>query len=578
MRKALLITFAVVVLVALAEHMLTVLLIGAMVLAAAGWAARWALVPGRHLPHNRVRHLRIRLCLRLHPGRGLASAVELHRRWGRLAAYRESGRTRPGLTRAQRLRDPQSHSLYIGRAHYALTARVPVQEHGTVYGPPRGHKTAAMSHLVMTAPGAVVCTSSKPDLFTLTSGLRSARGPVWTFNPMGIGGIASNVRWSPLDGCQEPATAIRRADAFSLAVSTSGAEDSSFWSGKASDGMRGMFAAAAMTGRDMRTVGRWAGSTEVSEAVAILAGAGHDEWAAQLAELTGPAEKTAATVRMVMSRAVAFLNDPALASATLPAQGQEFSIDDFLLSGGTLYMLARGNGDESILAPLFAALASEIQHRAVQLGSLMKYGRLDPPLLMALDEVTQICPVPLPAWLADSGGQGVTIWSAFHGVAQLRARWKDHGAQTVMDTSNCKIFLPGLADTGTLSAASDLCGKVSYRQRGEDERFDWFEVLTPDMIRQLPAGYALVIRNNLSPVIVRVARGWEHRPYRRLARQGRAVALVRPAAVPDAPKPAERGSVGWVLDSTSPPAGALSVGSANGNGHRNGTHPWSARP
>jgi hypothetical protein len=69
----------------------------------------------------------------------------------------------------------------------------------------------------------------------------------------------------------------------------------------------------------MRQVGRWAGSdTEVADAAAILAGAGHEDWAVQLAELAGPAERTAATVRMVMPRAIAFLNDPALAPATLP--------------------------------------------------------------------------------------------------------------------------------------------------------------------------------------------------------------------------------------------------------------------
>jgi type IV secretion system protein VirD4 len=376
----------------------------------------------------------------------------------------------------------------------------------------------------------VVSTSSKPDIFSLTSGLRAQRAPVWVFNPQGIGGIPSTVMWSPLDGCTVPATAIRRADAFSLAVSTGGTEDGSFWSSKASDGMRGIFAAAAMTGRDMRQVGRWAGSDEVADAVAILAGAGHDDWAAQLAELTGPAEKTAATVRMVLTRALAYLNDPELAAATLPAPGQEFDIDGFLLSAGTLFMIARGDGQDSALAPLFAALATEIQHRAVQLGSRMHAGRLDPPLTMVLDEVTQICPVPLPGWLADSGGQGVSIWTAFHGVAQLRARWKEHGAQTVLDTSNVRIFLPGLADIETLDKASKLCGQAHYLEHGSEQpgRHD---VMTPDMIRQLPAGFALVIRNGLSPVIARLARGWEHKPYRRLRHQGQAVATVAAPAV-----------------------------------------------
>ena len=46
------------------------------------------------LPRNRVRHQRIRLYLRLHPGRGHATWWELHRHWARTAAYRRVSRVR----------------------------------------------------------------------------------------------------------------------------------------------------------------------------------------------------------------------------------------------------------------------------------------------------------------------------------------------------------------------------------------------------------------------------------------------------------------------------------------------------
>jgi len=39
--------------------------------------AKWALVHGRQLPGNRVRHAKVRLHLRLHPGRGYATVFEL---------------------------------------------------------------------------------------------------------------------------------------------------------------------------------------------------------------------------------------------------------------------------------------------------------------------------------------------------------------------------------------------------------------------------------------------------------------------------------------------------------------------
>ena len=69
---------------------------------------------------------------------------------------------------------------------------------------------------------------------------------------------------------------------------------------------------------------------------------------------------------------------------------------------------------------------------------------------MALDEVTQTCPVPLPLWLSDSGGKGIQIVAVVHGEAQLAGRWDDHGRQVVLDTSSVKVFLPGITDTTTL--------------------------------------------------------------------------------------------------------------------------------
>jgi hypothetical protein len=69
------------------------LLAAGLVLAASGLRfAWWAFVPRSELPRNRVRHQRIRLYLRLHPGRGHATVFELHRKWGRLAAYKRSAR------------------------------------------------------------------------------------------------------------------------------------------------------------------------------------------------------------------------------------------------------------------------------------------------------------------------------------------------------------------------------------------------------------------------------------------------------------------------------------------------------
>ena len=443
-----------------------VIVLAVLLLLAAVWA--WAFLPGRHLPGNRARHLRLRLHLRLHPGKGFATVVRAVAAVGpvrRVAPLRPD----PPLARrsGQRLRDPAEHSVFVGRAHYRHGLRVPLEEHVLVMAPPRTFKTAFLADVILRYPGPVIATTTKADVFALTSGIRAQRGPVHVFNPQSIGGVTSTFRWSPIDGCEDQATAIRRADAFAHAVSQKGVEDGTFWSAKASDYLRAYFHAAALAGADMRTVAAWVLGADPDTPEEILAAAGAHQWAMTLAELRGEAQKTAATVRMVMSRALSFMADPALAVSVLPGAGG-FDIDRVpARDAGTVYMIADAVTEEAPVAPLFAAMASEIHYTAAQPGQASPGGRLDPPLLMGLDEVTQICPVPLPVWLSDSGGKGIQVCAVAHGEAQLAGRWGDHGRQVVLDTSSVKVFLPGITDTKTLDAASKLCGQAAYRRASD---------------------------------------------------------------------------------------------------------------
>jgi type IV secretion system protein VirD4 len=484
----------------------------------------WAFLPARYLPGNRARHLRLRLHLRLHPGKGFATAVSLWLRWSRLAALRRSGRIRPALPFLHRLLHPAEHSVFLGRAHYRHGLRVPLEEHILVMAPPRTYKTAFLADVILRYPGPVIATTTKADIHQLTSAVRAQRGPVHVFNPQQVGGVRSTFRWSPVTGCQDPATAIRRADAFAFAVSQQGVEDGTFWSAKASDYLRGYFCAAALAGHDLRAVAAWVSGADPEVPEQILAAAGARQWALTLAELRSEAHKTTATVRMVMSRALSFMADPALAASVLPRPGEEFNICEFLAGVGTLYLIAEATTEDVPVAPLFAAMATEIHYAAAQTGQASPSGRLDPPLLMGLDEVTQICPVPLPFWLSDSGGKGIQVAAVVHGEAQLAGRWGDHGRQVVLDTSSVKVFLPGITDTTTLQAASTLCGQASWKVRGQDHA-SRHDVATPDMVRQLPAGFALVIRGGTAPVIARLPRAWRNPAYRRTRHHSQAHAF-----------------------------------------------------
>ncbi len=547
---------------------ITVFLIAALVLTGIKWAFL-PFVPWRQLPRNRVRHLRIRLHLRLHPGAGQATLFELWLRWGRFAMFRRSGRARRSLSFWQRALGPVSeYSILLGRAHFRHGLRLPLDEHAVVQSPPRGGKTGWLASVILRYPGPVISTTTKHDVFELTSGIRARLGPVHVFNPQGVGNVPSTFRWNPVEGCEDPATAIRRADGFAESVSQKGVEDASFWASKASDYLRAYFHAAGVQHLYLPTVARWVSGSRSTEAEEILLAAGGPgpQWAAQLAELRGEANKTAQTIRMTMSRALAFLADPALAASVLPAPGQSLDLEGFLRETGTLYLIAETRGEESPVAPLFACLCSELHYTTALAGSRMPGGRLDPPLLMALDEVTQICPVPVPSWLADSGGKGIQIISVAHGEAQLRTRWGRDGARVIMDTSGAKIWLPGISDPATLEAASLLCGTAAMREHGED-RHTRHPVMTPEMIRQLPAGRALVIRGGYAPVIAKLRMGWKDRAYRRARRAGQTTATLIPTVETTPLIPLPRIGADDALDADTP------VYAINGNDHGI-RYPW----
>ena len=260
-------------------------------------AFTWAFLPARYLPGNRARHLRVRLHLRLHPGKGFAHIVGLWLRWGRLAVLRRSRQIRPSLPLWYRIAEPHQHSVFLGRAHYRHALRVPLEEHLLVMSPPRMLKTAFLADVILRYPGPVVATSTKPDIYALTAAVRDGLGPVHVFNPQHIGGVPSTFRWSPVDGCEDPATAIRRADAFAFAVSQKGVEDGTFWSAKASDYLRAYFHAAALARHDLHTVAEWVSGANPDVPERILMAAGARQWAVNLAELRSEAHKTTATVR-----------------------------------------------------------------------------------------------------------------------------------------------------------------------------------------------------------------------------------------------------------------------------------------
>ena len=62
--------------------------------------------------------------------------------------------------------------------------------------PPRAGKTACVAiPTVFDAPGAVIATSNKRDLYDASANARGQRGPVWRFDPQAIVSTDQDIWW-----------------------------------------------------------------------------------------------------------------------------------------------------------------------------------------------------------------------------------------------------------------------------------------------------------------------------------------------------------------------------------------------
>ncbi len=491
---------------------------------------------------NRGRAMRWRIRLRLRPGKGHASIAELAVRWSLLAALFHGRRARPDMTLRARIVAPTTdHAVRLGRAQYGKRVFARMEDQTLILAGPRVGKSGYLADRILTHPGAVLCTSTRTDLHDATAAERARRGPIAVFNPQGVGYLPSSFGWNPLTGCGQPEIAVRRAESL-IGDLIDG--DMAFWQQKATVALAALLhAAALMDGATMADVFAWANRRGDAMAEQILTNHGGDSLPllSALSEIRRDG-RSADSIRMTLIKSLGWVTIPSVADAVTPAPGQGFDPVSFVQSCGTLYLIAPG-GETSPTAPLFRAFTTYVQYEAALAGSRTMYKKLAPPLLMALDEVTQICPVPLPTWLADGAGKGLLVAAVVHDMGQLVEAWGDAGARVIWATCGTKIFFGGISDAGTLENISKLCGSGTLNT--EDSRTS-VPVMPIDVIRQLPHMRALVLRMNLSPVVVKVRPIWMRFDRRFGQRRPAYVTPAAPQPVPtlagvlaDAPGPEE---------------------------------------
>jgi type IV secretion system protein VirD4 len=494
-----------------------------LALAAAALFVRFTAFSG-----NRIRAIRWRIRLRMHPGPGFASFGELWFRWSRHAAISHGRRARPGLRLHHRLRSRTTdYAVRLGRGQWFRRLYSRMEDQVLIMAAQRTGKSGIVADRILDHPGPVLATSTRADLFDITGGARALRGPVHVFNPQGVGGVPSSLAWDLLGPCKDMVMARRMASW--LKVPGIGG-DLQWFQQKGDVALMALLWAAAVSGRTILDVYEWVQLHGHATCLQILAEhPGSNRQMFAVCKRMFEENRTSGSIRDTIDLTLSWALLPGLAEAVTPLPGEGFSADDYTGACGTLYMIAAGD-DDSPITPLFKALASWVHYEAGLTGSKGPHKRLDPPLLMALDEVTQVCPVDLPVMLSDSAGKGVLIMAVCHSKSQLEQRWGKDGADTVWACSGTKVLLGAISDPDTLEAASKLCGSVTVGDKQE-------AAVPPELLRMLPDWRALVIRMNLFPVVVKVRPAWRRMGYR-LGRHPLPVPHV-PAPWLAMPEPAE---------------------------------------
>ncbi len=292
----------------------------------------------------------------------------------------------------------------------------------------------------------------KSDLLHDTRRQCARRGRVWCIDPTGCTGEPAS-SWSPLTDCHDWRSASRAAAELCEAARSDGTTaDGEFWYATAAKLLAPLFVAAALDGRTMADVVRWVDTQEVAEVAAALERAAPPEVLDAARATWCRDDRTRSSIYTTAETVLA----PFAQAPPGPPPGGMFEARDLLGGQHTLYLCAPAH-DQRRLRGYFTALTQHVLAHAF--AQATRSGRrLDPPLLVVLDEAAHIAPLPeldgLAATCASHGIQIITVWQD---LAQVTGRYGAR-APTVLNNHRAKLFLPGIADPDTLEYASRLIG------------------------------------------------------------------------------------------------------------------------
>jgi type IV secretion system protein VirD4 len=220
--------------------------------------------------------------------------------------------------------------------------------------------------------------------------------------------------------------------------------------------------------------------------------------------------------------------EPLIAKAT--AGENQISAKRLLDSHNTLYLIAPAH-EQRRLRGLFTALVADVTAAAFE-RSASTGQPIDPPLLLALDEVANIAPLANLDEIASTGpGQGVQLLTVVQNISQAADRWGRDRAETIIANHRARLFCSGIGDRATLEYLTHTLGEeeisriATHRENAlatgsRTYSTEFRSLAAPHRIRQADTNTALLVYGRLAPAWVALRPWYADEQLRQLVQNG----------------------------------------------------------
>jgi len=407
---------------------------------------------------------------------------------------------------------PIGADLTTGKSLYALWEWVMI----TIMGPRAGKTSTMCVRQILETAGPVLATSNKRDIVDLTRGPRTEQGVVWVHDVQAIIGEPSDWWWNPLSFVRDMETAEKLTGIFQSSVESADSKQDAYFSSAGRETLSRLFLAAAIDGRPITDVFRWANNPDdkADDPARILMQHGEIAQGRALGQTQTLTEKQRDGVYGTVRPWIGLLgNRNVLPWITDPSMSRpHFDPAKFVTSTDTIYLIsAEGGGTARAIT---GALTMAVLEAAERIGSTQRGGRLTTPLVAVLDEAANVCRWrELPDKYSHYGSRGIILCTYFQSWQQGVEAYGETGMGKLWSAANVRVVGSGLSEDRYLQFVSQAIGdhdamkrSRSSQARGSSTTSSYQRERIFDVadITSLPSGRAIMLATQTPPALLRL--------------------------------------------------------------------------